>query len=291
MPIAALGLILVAAFLHAVYNFLIKSSRDVIAFFWWTVAFGTVGYGCWLLAGPGIFLSRHSIPYFLVGAAAELGYFLTLVRGYAHGDLSVVYPISRGSPPLFLAAWSALFLSERLPPAGYVGIGIAAAGIYLTSLVPAGNGRVRFAGVARSLREPATLWALASGVFISIYSLADKVAVVSTPPLVYNFWVYGGNTVLWGLAVWRPGRTRKNVSQLFASPARIILGALATVGAYAAVLTALTMTSASYVVAGRGLSVVIGALLGTFALAEGFGGLRIAGAALTVVGTALMVLA
>ena len=290
MPIVAVGLILIAAVLHAVYNFLIKSSRDVVAFFWWTVAIGTVGYGCWLLAGPGIFLSPGSVPYFLISTAAEFGYFLSLVRGYAHGDLSLVYPISRGSPPLFLAAWSALFLSERLPSAGYAGIAIAVSGICLTSLTPQEAGTFRFGDLLGSFRRPAALWAVASGIFISVYSLTDKLAVASTPPLVYNFWVYAGNAILWSVVVWKPSRAVGNISMLKSNPLRILLAAAATVGAYSAVLIALTMTSASYVVAGRGLSVVVGALLGTVVLKEHFGRLRITGALLTVVGLTVMAL-
>jgi drug/metabolite transporter (DMT)-like permease len=290
MSYLALLLILLSAFLHALYNFLIKSSRDTIAFFWWSVALGAIGYGCWLLTGPGIFLSRASVPFFLASAAAEFGYFMTLVKGYERGDLSLVYPISRGSPPVFLAAWSAIFLAERLPFAGYAGIGVAVAGIYITSFIPNSAGKIRLRDVFQSFRDPATLWALASGIFISIYSLTDKLALSATPPLVYNFWVYAGNAVLWSAVVWRPGRARLNMAVVRTQPTRVLVAAFATVGAYTAVLIALTMTSASYVVAGRGLSVVIGALFGMFALNEGFGRLRLAGAVMTVAGLALMAL-
>lgn len=290
MPITALILILAAAFLHALYNFLVKSSRNAAGFLWWTVTLGAIGYGAWLLTGPGIFLSRESIPYFLISTLAELGYFVALVRGYARGDLSLVYPLSRGSPPVFLAVWSAILLAERLPVAGYAGIAVAVAGICITSVSPGTAGQIRPRDIMRSFKDPAVLWALVSGVCISIYSLSDKLAVVSTPPLVYNFWVCAGNAAAWSIVVWRPARIGGNLDQLRTNSVRILIGASATVGAYGAVLIALTMTSASYVVAGRGLSVVIGALFGTVALKEGFGRLRIGGAALTVAGIAVIAL-
>ncbi len=137
------------------------------------------------------------------------------------------------------------------------------------------------------------LWALASSVFFSIYSVLDKQIVANMSPLVYNFWVYAGIAVGWAPFVWigRENVLSRNIGELRDNWPRVVLGSIMTVGAYVAVLVALTQASASYVVAGRGTSVIIGALLGWLALHEGFGWLRVIGSVLMVAGLALIALA
>lgn len=292
VPLAALALVLLAAVLHACWNLLAKSSRDTIAFLWWGVSLGALGYGTWLGSlGPGIFLSPASwIPY-LISAASEVGYFVTLVRGYALGDLSLVYPLSRGTAPLFVTLWSALFLGERLPLVGYLGIALMVLGVYVASVSEEGaRNLLQLGTLIAPLRNHAARWALASAFFISIYSLSDRVALQATPPFVYNFWVYAGNTVFWLPMVWPRARFAQNLGELRSNWPRLMAGSAMTVGAYVAVLNALTLTSASYVVAGRGTSVVVGALLGTLVLKEGFGAVRVFGALLMVAGLVLTAL-
>jgi drug/metabolite transporter (DMT)-like permease len=136
--------------------------------------------------------------------------------------------------------------------------------------------------------DPAVVWSLASAVFIAIYSVTDKIAVAATAPLVYNWWVFAGNTFFWAPFVWRRFHFKMNIDELQSNLRSVIVASVLMVGAYALALAALALTSASYVVAGRGLSVVIGACLGSFMLKERFGTIRIIGATTMVVGLALM---
>jgi len=289
VSLIAFALIVIAAFLHATWNLFAKVSKDMIALMWWATVLGVLGYGVWLLIGPGIYLDRASWLPFLVSAVAETGYFITLVRGYSQGDLSLVYPISRGSAPIFAVLLSGLFLSEKLPWFGYIGVGLMVIGIYVASL-PLDDGRMKFdwSMVVAPFRNIAVGWSLASAVFISIYSISDKVAVSATPPLIYNWWVFAGNAFLWMPFVWRRFPLRKNFDELRKNSRGVIATSVMMVGAYAAALVALGLTSASYVVAGRGLSVVIGAFFGSLMLKEGFGSARILGAALMVGGLAVI---
>lgn len=289
-----------------------KSSRDTVTFLWWGVTLGAVGYGLYMLLTVGIYLPREVWPYFVLSDLAELGYFVTLVRGYSQGDLSLVYPLSRGSAPIFIALWSALLLNERLPLIGYAGIALMVLGIYISSQMS--NSRrasALAANRAGQLDDPpnlnlplpgrglgvylsansVVLWALASGVFVSIYSLSDKIVVTNMPPLVYNFWVYAGNAVTWlPLVLLRRGPARM-AAELRVNWRRVMVGSVMTIGAYVLVLVALTTSVASYVVAGRGTSVIIGAILGWLALGEGFGRRRVVGAGLMVVGLIVMTFA
>ncbi len=289
MSLPVLLLVLFAAALHAGWNYLAKASRDTVAFLWWGVAFGALGSGILILATGSIWLPRELWPLFILSDLAELGYFITLVRGYGEGDLSLVYPLSRGSAPIFLAAWSALLIGERLPFAGYLGVAIMVAGIFVASQKPRAAG----AAIADQASMPGrpVLWALASGIFISIYSLSDKIIVGGMSPLAYNWWVYAGNAITWITIVWTARRRAANIAELRANWPRVLAGSAMTVGAYVLVLIALTTSSASYVVAGRGTSVVFGALLGWRALGESLGRVRVIGALLMVAGLALMSLA
>lgn len=295
MNLVAITLILASSLLHASWNFLAKSSRDTIGYFWWSVFFGSIGYGLWLSLNGGIYLAPASYVPFAISALAEVVYFLTLIEGYSHGDLSVVYPISRGAAPLFLLLFNAVLFGERLPPLGYLGIVLLICGVYIASLVPKSReGEWTVAGLLGPLHDHAARMALVSAFFIAVYSLSDKFAVNgagSTPPLIYNFWVYAGNAVTWGIFVWNRRRARSNLAELRANWIRILMGSVMTVGAYVAVLVAFTLTSASYVTAGRSVSVIFGALFGTLVLKEGFGRMRVLGALLMVSGLVLIALA
>jgi drug/metabolite transporter (DMT)-like permease len=289
VSLIAFGLILAAAVLHATWNVIAKVSRNMIALMWWATLLATFGYGLLLLAISGIYLAPSSMLPFLISAFAETGYFVTLVRGYSQGDLSLVYPISRGSAPIFVVIFGALFLQEQLPWLGYLGILLMVGGVYAASLPI--NSSERKLPRSTIFGNRAAAWAVASAIFIAIYSITDKIAVSATPPAIYNWWVFAGNTVLWAIPTW--GRSRFGTN--FAELRRNWLGAVATgammVSAYAAALGALALTSASYVVAGRGLSVVIGGLFGSLLLKESFGTSRVVGAGLMVSGLVLIAFA
>jgi drug/metabolite transporter (DMT)-like permease len=285
MALLALAFIAVSAFLHATWNVIAKVSRNMVALMWWATVLGTFGYGVWLLAAWSIYLDAHSWLPFIVSAIAETGYFVTLVRGYSQGELSLVYPISRGSAPIFSAIWGILLLGEQLPWSGYLGILFMVVGVYVASVPENHSGvKSRVSAIVSPLRNRAAAWALASAVFISIYSVTDKVAVTATPPAIYNWWVFAGNAVLWVFPTWGRSRYSLNFDELRNNWRGIIATGVMMVSAYAAALAALSLTSASYVVAGRGLSVVIGALFGSLLLKESFGASRIVGAVLMVIG-------
>ena len=279
-------LIVAAAITHASWNAIAKVSKNILALIWWATVFGTVGYGVWLATGLGIYLSPSSRIPFLISAICETGYFVTLVKGYSLGDLSLVYPVSRGSAPIFAALLGLVTLAENLPLIGYVGIFLMVVGVFVASQ-PVEQSKNRF-WFPLIVGDRAVGWALASGVFIGIYSVTDKVAVVATSPLVYNWWVFAGNTILWAPFVWRRFNFKANLDELRNNWWGVIAVGVLSVGAYALALAALALTSASYVVAGRGLSVIIGACIGSFMLKEKFGIVRIAGATLMVAGLALI---
>jgi len=287
MTLFSLSLLFLAAVLHALSNALIKQSRDKLAFTWWMLT-------AWIIIGcPLIFFIGQPPPIgwliILVSGLVEAVYFITLTRAYALGDLSQVYPLARGSAPLFVLLWAMLFLGERPTPVGVSGIFVVVVGLYLVNLSALADWKRPLLG----FRSPAARWALATGVLISIYSAIDKVGMRYVDPLPY---LYLFLVVTWlALAVqWlNPDRRSALRAELKPDLQRSLLRATAVAllgsGAYALVLAALRLSPVSYVSPVRELSVVIGAWIGVRFMGEQGGRLRIFAALLVALG--IMVIA
>ena len=179
---------------------------------------------------------------------------------------------SHGGAPIFTAIWSAIVISEILPWFGYLGVFLIVAGIFAASLpVNAPEGKHGSSSFIASVRNTAAGWALAAAVFISIYSLSDKIVVTSTPPLIYSWWVFLGDTIFWAPVVWRRSRITEAFNEVRHNYQRHYPTSIMMTSGYTLVLLTLSLTSASYVVAGRGLSVAIAAFLGAALLKEKLG--------------------
>src|SRR6185312_16005741 len=128
MLATSLLLLLLAAVLHAITNVLIKNAKDKLAFGWWMLGFFCVP------CIPVLFFLQKTTPagwaFVIASGLLEAIYFFTLSRAYTLGDLSVVYPVARGSAPLFVLLWAAIFLHERPSHWGYAGIALVVAGLY-----------------------------------------------------------------------------------------------------------------------------------------------------------------
>jgi drug/metabolite transporter (DMT)-like permease len=288
MPLFALILVLVAAVLHAFWNLLAKDARDSSAFMWWGVSVGAMWYGLWMvLTQPAPGLPREIWGIFAASLTMEIAYVGLITRGYATGDLSQVYPIARGTPPLLIAFFSAIFVGERLPALGYVGIALLIVGVYLASLPTLDQ----FWKPMRALSFRPAQWALLAAFTVSVYSTLDKIAMGSATPLVYNAWVYAGIGIGYAPFVWSRANRENTVREFKTNWPRIAIGSVATVGSYLLALTGMAMTAASYVGAVRATSVVIGALFGWLLLKEKFGAVRVFAAGTMVVGLLLVAIA
>ena len=119
MTFLALTLILVAAFFHATWNLLAKrvgSEAGTAVFVWLSGSLAVVLYAPLAVAVLVYGESRLGPPelLFMLGSGVlHLGYFLLLQRGYAAGDLSLVYPLARGTGPLFATAAAIAFFGEH----------------------------------------------------------------------------------------------------------------------------------------------------------------------------------
>jgi len=194
-------------------------------------------------------------------AAIHTAYYVLLDRGYRSGDLSVVYPIARGSAPLITVLCAVLFLGES-PTA------VAVAGALLI-----GGGAVALTGDPRRLRESGNFhavgFALLTGCTIAAYTLVDKIAVWAflVPPLVQDWAANLGRVALMTpMAL----RQRAEIGPTWRRAKKeIVLVAVLCPLSYILVLTAMVFTPVSYVAPAREVSILVATLMGAQLLAEG----------------------
>src|SRR5215213_7971648 len=132
MPLSAVALALGAAFLHAGWNVLLAGTRDTRA-----STAGRLLWGVDLMAVHALVTrgeSEDAVPYIAASAVFELCYFMLLARAYDGGEVSVVYPVARGSAPVVVLVFSAIALKEDVPAGAVAGIVLVAAGVLLVGL-------------------------------------------------------------------------------------------------------------------------------------------------------------
>jgi drug/metabolite transporter (DMT)-like permease len=274
VPLSAVGLALGAAFLHAGWNVLLAGSRDTRA-----SAAGLLIIGALLLAPPALVtggVSGDAVPFIAASAVLELLYFVLLARAYDSGEVSVVYPIARGSAPVVVLIFGAVALKEGVPAGAVAGIVLVALGILLVGL---GVFPFRFAMENAPPRRDAA-FGLAIGAVIAAYTLVDSEGVERAEPIAYLALVVAPCALVYPLVT----KTRPDIG------ARTALTAAATFGAYLMVLAALRLAPAAPVAAVRESSVVIAALLAAVVLHERVDRWRLAGAVAVVVGVAAIAL-
>ena len=270
----ALGLVLISGFLHAAWNLLARrASGDASgpAFVWLYSALSTVIFAP--LAAV-VFIGGERVGpvglLFVFGTGAlHIGYFLSLQKGYQVGDLSVVYPLARGTGPLLASGAAILLLGERAGPVAWVGILLIVAGVFLLAWEPDVGRR------SPGERRLGVIFGVLTGAFIAAYTLWDKYAVgdLSLSPVLY-YWGF----LLVQTAVLLPValRRREEIRGAWQARRPETLGvAVLSPVAYLLVLTALVFAPVSRVAPAREIGILIGTLLGGGLLAEGGLGRRL----------------
>lgn len=280
VEIGVILLLILAAALHATWNFLSKRSIDKQAFLWLTLVAALAIY-----ALPTLLFYTPIPPegwaFILLSGLSESLYFILLAASYRQGDLSLVYPLARGSAPLFVTLFAAIFLGERVTLGGLAGIALIVIGIYILHLKSLN--RTGLLAPFLSWRERATQLALLVGVMIGVNTVLDKAGVGYVHPLPYLYLLFVVTTLT--LAPYMLLARRDAIrTEWRLNKASILAVAVMNVAAFLLVLIALTISKASYVSPVREVSVVFGALLGTLLLREPFAAAKVAGSALIFVG-------
>jgi uncharacterized membrane protein len=273
----ALALVLGAAGIHATWNYLLKRSGGGTLFVWWFAAVSAAIYAP--LAFAVVWWMQPTLGWIHFGlmfasALLHTAYYMLLDRGYRSGDLSLVYPIARGSGPLLTVLCAILLLQERPSVLAIVGALLICSGAVLLT------------GNLRQLRERGSLaavgFALLTGGMIASYTLVDKIAVAAylVPPLLQDWAANLGRVLLMTpmalnlkselLPTWR--RAKKSI---------IAIAVLCPLS-YILVLTAMVFTPVSYIAPAREISILFATAMGTQLLAEGDAARRLTAAATMV---------
>jgi drug/metabolite transporter (DMT)-like permease len=265
MSLLALSLVLVAAFIHATWNYAAKRAGGGLPFVWVS---STIALGLYVVAGTGYWLWRQpvlpaGIWWIVLGSGLlKTAYSVLLQRAYRHGDFSLVYPLTRGTAPLLATIGAIAFFGERPTPLALTGGAVIIACVfYLT-------GGSSLLHTSRAHLRQGIFYGLACGTCVGIYTVWDQRAVsqLHLPPVLYDggtqlvifcvltpfAWVRRGEVA----AAWREHRGKA-----------AIVGLLSPV-AYVLILTAMSFTPVSYIAPAREISILIGAFFGAKLLKE-----------------------
>ena len=291
MSPAAIALVLAAAIAHASWNLFGKqAAASGAAYFIWLLAVcASIGYLPAVAITAALTQPRLAEANWLFLAGTGLlhaCYFLFLQMGYRLGDLSLAYPIGRGTGALLAALAGIVLLGERPGPLTAAGIGAIIAGVVVIGLPgrPATPPGADGPDPGPAVPWPAIGFALVTGVFIASYTIWDKYAVSSlhTEPVLQG---YAGFPVM--ALAFTPFvlRDAARLRQVWRTWRPQVLGAAALAPlAYMLVLAALSFTAVSTVAPAREVSVLFGVLLGRRLLGEGHAARRVAAAVAIVAG-------
>jgi drug/metabolite transporter (DMT)-like permease len=277
--------VLVGALAHAAWNLVVKRSALSGPVFVWLTDVGTTI----LLVPVGIVAAVVDPPSWSdltlaagVSGILHVAYFLSLQAGYRVGDVSVVYPLARGTGPLLTVLLAVLLLGERPGLLGLAGAAAVVAGVVVIGF--AGRRAVGARGRAGAL------WGLLVGVVIAAYTLWDAHAVTAlalSPVLVHA----GTNAVeallLTPVAVHRRSAVRTVLRQHWRD---VIAVAVLSPLAYILVLFAMRLAPVSIVAPAREVSVVFVGLAGWLLFKEPHPLARLGGAVIVLAGVALLAL-
>ena len=255
MTSTAFVLVLLAALLHAGWNALVKASGDR-GFTLALIAGGHLVLGAvlaWYAPLPG----WQAVPYLAGSTVIHWAYYWAIFHGYRLGDLSLVYPLARGSAPLLVALGTLAVLGEQVNGWGWTGIAAISGGVLLLA---AGSLR-------RGVDPRAVMVGMALGFIIAAYSVVDGTgARLSETSLAYIAWLFVCEGIF---AVWLLWRRRRDLGQIAARTWMVGLGGgVASALAYGLAIHAMTIAPMALVSALRETSVVIAALIGTLLFAE-----------------------
>lgn len=285
MNSAALSLVVAGALLHALWNLFAKKASGGLPFVW---LFGLVslsvalpfGASSWYLYSQQ--LTVQAWGAIIASALVHVVYSLVLQKGYRESDFSVVYPLARGTGPLFSVFGAMVVLGEAPSLPGWIGILAVLTGIFLIS------------GFIHNLFSPSRKvksglsWGVITGLSIAAYTVIDGWAVkaLSIPPVLYYFLGLALRTAILTPQAFRDPVGLRN--QWLWNRRHIVAVGILSPMAYTLVLFAITMAPLSYVAPVRELSMLLGVLFGAKLLRESLTRSRVIGIACMVAGVVIL---
>jgi drug/metabolite transporter (DMT)-like permease len=292
MPAPSLALVILAGLIHAVWNIAAKKAGGDVRFATFTgllMALIWAPVGIWL--GWDVLPTWGRVEWGFVGVSGILHvvYYIALLRGYRKADLTVVYPLARGSGPLLSSLAAIVFLGERITAFGAAGIVAVVTGVFFIAggpgLFRAAHDPAKQAGIRKGM-----FYGLLTGVFIAAYTMVDGYAVkfVLMSPILLDYY---GNFVRLAFLVPTVLRDRATAADHWRRQWKyaVLVAAISPIG-YVLVLYAMKAAPLSHVAPAREVSMLFAALIGGQLLGERDRLPRIAGAALIAFGVMALAL-
>jgi len=284
MTTQALLLVIAAAVLHAVWNLVTKKVNGKLTFFWLIAIASAIIYlpfVIWQLLQTQVFVTPTVVVFLVVSSVLHLVYFVILQAGYRKADLSVVYPVARGSGPLLSVTGAILCFNEKPGWLAIAGVLLIVAGVLIMT-----GFRLRLSEDKRL--KAGLLYGVLTGLFIAAYTLWDRLAVVNqhiSALLITFAAMLLPSLLLIPVAIKGKQQVKQEVRQYWKE---IILIAVFQPLSFILVLIALKTTPVSYVAPARELSIVFGVFFGANLLKEGNALRRSIAAIIMLIGIALL---
>ncbi|MDE9450813.1 EamA family transporter [Aliiroseovarius sp. Z3] len=279
----ALMLALFAAFLHALFGALQKGRHDP----WLSRGAIDLSYG--LIAAPfALFVvpwpEPHMWPIFAVVFVIHVGYKLAQSYTYALGSYTVVYPVVRGTGPLFTVIGAGLLFGEHFTSVQWLGVATLVAGIFALAAY-----NLRHWQMGRAQLKPALAMAVVTGLFVAAYTTYDAYGIRATAdPFTFLAWFFFLDgffmPVIAGLRWWNMPE-RPALGPLMG---RGVLGAFVAYFSFGSIMLATRLDSVGEAAVLRETSTVFAALIGWLVLKERVGPRRVAMMALIAVGAVIV---
>ncbi|GER12681.1 DMT family transporter [Variovorax boronicumulans] len=292
MPLSAFALILLAGVIHASWNIAAKKANGDSRFAFQSGVFMAVVW-----APVGITLGWSVVPtwgtkewaFIVLSGVLHVFYYVVLLRGYRKSDLTVVYPLARGSGPLLSSLVAILFLGEKISLVGVAGIFGVVLGVFLV----AGGPRLfhkKHDPVQRERVQKGMRYGVLTGAFIAAYTVTDSYAVkfLAMSPILLD---YMSNFVRLVLLLPAALQDRATTVRMWREQWKYaLLVAVISPVSYVLVLYAVQQAPISHVAPAREVSMLFAALIGGHLLREGDRMLRLLGALFIAAGVIALAL-
>ena len=252
-------IVVLAAFLHAIWNAMVKKEDDKY-FSLTAIVLGHVPISIVVIfLTPA--LSFQSIPYIFASAIFLAGYEWCLLSAYRLEDYTKVYPIARGTAPVFIVILSLLLLNINISRFELIGILVISFGIIILG----------FQSIKTFKNYSAIVYAVATGIFISCYSISDGFGGrLSNSPLNYTAWLMILNAIFFSILLKIMNMPRVPLKVLNEGKKIFFIGGTLSYIVYGTIVWAFTQAPVPLVAALRETSIIFALLIGTFFLKEKF---------------------
>ena len=259
----ALGLALLAAFLHAFFGALQKGRHDPL------LARGAIDASYGLMAAPFAFFvvpwpEPHMWPIFAGAFVIHALYKWASLASYRRGAFTVVYPVMRGTGPLFTVIGAWLLFGETFNGVQWLGVAVLLAGIYGLAIY-----NMRTITVARDTLVPALWLAVLTGLFVALYTTYDAYGIrAAADPFTFLAWFFFIDGLLFPIIAGRAYLRMEDPPAFGPLALRGFIGGLVAFGSFGSIMLATRLDHVGEAAVLRETSTVFAALIGWLVLRE-----------------------